>query len=163
MTGLPRPLDEYLSSVRDLDQATFLQRSAPYLLLIQTPGVADLDQVTSAAGGLVSGGRELVVVPVAKRAGANTSTDMITVGRTPSSDVCLTNPGVSKFHAYFVYQSRAIYLVDANSLRGTFYGDHRLSPNSRLPLHSGAAVAFGPLKGTILSAKDFYELRVAPS
>tara|TARA_R110002072_G_scaffold185213_2_gene341992 strand:+ start:919 stop:1410 length:492 start_codon:yes stop_codon:yes gene_type:complete len=162
MTGQPRPINDYLDSVRDLDRAVFLVRSAPFLLLIQTPGGVEADQVATASEVNLRGGLGLVVAPLAKRPGANNFPDMITVGRTPNNDVWLANPGVSKFHAYFVSRAHTISLVDANSSRGTFYGEHRLAPNSRIPLHSGATVAFGPLRGTLLTAEDFYDLRVSP-
>ena len=161
MTGQPLPIDDYLASVRELERAVFIARCAPYLLLIQTPGGVEVDQVATASEVNVHGGLGLVVVPLAKRPGANNFPGMITVGRTPNNDVWLRNPGISKFHAYFVSQARTISLVDAKSSRGTFYGEHRLAPNSRIPLHSGATVAFGPLKGTLLTAEDFYDLRVS--
>lgn len=161
MQGQPSLIDDYLSEVRNLDRPVYLLRAAPFVLLIQSPGGVELDQVATASEISIRGGVGLVVAPLTKRPGANNFPDMITVGRTPNNDVWLTNPGISKFHAYFLCQDGSVTLVDANSSRGTFYGEHRLSPNSRIPLHSGAKVAFGPLAGTLLSAEDFYDLRIA--
>lgn len=160
MTGQPVSLDSYLDSVRNLDRAVFLVRSPAFLLLMQTPGEAEVDQIGTASEAAPQGTYGFVLAPVCKRPGANSFPGMITLGRTPNNDIWLTNPGVSKFHAYFVLQGHTVCIVDANSSQGTFYGEHRLTANSRVPLHSGATLAFGNLRGTLLTAEDFYDLRV---
>lgn len=157
---LPKPLVSVIAAAQTTGRAFFLKHQPEHLLVLQMPEGAERDQVSTAMDVMTSAGAELAVAPISKRPGANGFPGMVTIGRTPNNDVWLPSPGVSKFHAYVTLQSGMPCLVDANSVTGTFYGDQRLLPNMRVPLHSGARVQFGGIVGTFLSAADFYDLRV---
>lgn len=69
----------------------------------------------------------------------------VTVGRVATNDVALPDDSVSRFHAFFQYDTkRGCWLVtDAESKNGTFLEGQRLEANKHVPLADGARLRFG--------------------
>ena len=79
-----------------------------------------------------------------KRAdGKNTMS--IAIGRTPSCDVQLDSPAISKLHAFVQLSAgKSGYIItDNESSNGTWVNDTKLTANSPHPLKSGDAIDFG--------------------
>lgn len=98
------------------------------------------------------------VVKVNKQGSAFSS--IITLGRTPKSDVFINLASVSKFHCYFTHNSRndTWHISDANASNGTFLDGERLKANVKIPLQDGAGIRFGHhVRGRFFRAKAFFE------
>ena len=50
----------------------------------------------------------------------------ITIGRTPSNDVRIPEPGVSSSHARILYTDGSLTLIDLSSTNGTFVNGQRI-------------------------------------
>ncbi len=66
---------------------------------------------------------------------------IVTFGRTPESDVPLSNPLVSRAHARAVHEPEGWVLEDLASKRGTFWNGHRID---RQRLGGAMSIWFGP-------------------
>ena len=85
---------------------------------------------------------------------------MITVGRTPNSDIVVPDDSVSKLHAYFkpLETPGKFGLADANSTNGTFLNNTQLSPNvAPMPVEPGARVRFGRVSLSVLDGGTLWE------
>jgi pSer/pThr/pTyr-binding forkhead associated (FHA) protein len=83
---------------------------------------------------------------------------MITIGRTKNNDVVLSDPRVSKFHAYFRLNAGAWELADAGSVNGTRIGDLVLPPKGQpQPVQFGDRLRFGDLMLTFLDANATWQ------
>lgn len=101
---------------------------------------------------------ELVVVPVAKRAGANFFASMITIGRAPNNDVVIPHPAVSKFHAYLSEESGGYRVCDGGSANGTVVDGVSLGANQSAPLCSGSEIVLGGgVRARFLDPADLFE------
>ena len=81
------------------------------------------------------------LLPIAKRGGANAFGMMVTLGRAPNNDVVIPDQRISKFHAYFRQDADGIWtLADANSSNGTALNGTPLTPQTSMPLESGASI-----------------------
>src|SRR5437868_6234918 len=121
------------------------------VLLWERPDVAagkgqTLDLTRTSAGSGVLFGGEPVVVPLRKGASTTNAFVMgVTVGRTDNNDLVLKDASVSRFHAYFLRDSRknTLKLVDAESKNGTWAGAMKLEPNGSAMLQDKVRVRFG--------------------
>lgn len=77
---------------------------------------------------------------------------MITVGRTANHDVVLRDPSVSKFHAFFKVTPSGLYLVDADSTRGTTIDGKPLVKREATLALVGAVIGFGSVRLRLLTA-----------
>lgn len=76
----------------------------------------------------------------------------VTVGRTPTNDIVLANPAVSKCHAIIRLDADGVHrLVDAGSTNGTWLNGRCLQPHEPQPLVDGCHVRFANVY-----AADFY-------
>ena len=69
----------------------------------------------------------------------------VTVGRTPNNDIEVSEPSVSRFHAYFKKSERgeAWEVVDVESFNGTFVRGERLKPRTPAQVGDQDLVRFG--------------------
>ena len=69
----------------------------------------------------------------------------VTLGRMSSSDVCLDEASLSRFHCYFQQDphTQVWHVVDAESFNGTFMDGVRLAPSRPAPLHDRMDLKFG--------------------
>jgi hypothetical protein len=104
---------------------------------------------------------------IAKRAGANDYTNMVTVGRTTNNDITIEVASVSKFHAYFTQdpESGRWCLHDAGSSNGTWVDGERTGASSgKVHLRDGAAIQLGPDARTrFFQASALFDLIAVPS
>lgn len=56
----------------------------------------------------------------------------VTVGRDPSSDICMADQGLSRMHAAFVWRDRSWNISDLGSRNGTFVDGKRIDAEQRL-------------------------------
>ena len=84
------------------------------------------------------------VIKLVKK-GANNFKGKIYVGRVSNCDVVIDNPAVSKFHAYFAKdpKTNTCYIVDADSMNGTFINDNKAKPNQHTDIYDGDTISFG--------------------
>jgi hypothetical protein len=85
---------------------------------------------------------------------------MITVGRTPNSDIVIPDDSVSKLHAYFksLEAPGRFGLADANSTNGTFLDNVQLSPNvAPTPVQPGARLRFGRVSLTVVDGGTLWD------
>lgn len=82
------------------------------------------------------------VWPIAKRAKGESFQNVVMLGRSPSNDIVLTHPSVSKLHARLLLEGSVTKLRDADSSNGTWLNDAKLSGED-LPLSDGDIVRLG--------------------
>jgi pSer/pThr/pTyr-binding forkhead associated (FHA) protein len=82
----------------------------------------------------------------------------ITVGRTENNDLVLDHSSISRFHAYFLRDSRAKTwkLVDAESKNGTWVGPLRLERGATAPVQDRTRLRFGYVDMTFLEPESFF-------
>src|SRR3954466_9412737 len=83
---------------------------------------------------------EMELYPLAKKPGASFR-DRITIGRTNNNDVVISDPSVSRLHAY-VRQAGGWLLAAAGSKNGSWLGQVALEPRRETALPPGAVVRF---------------------
>lgn len=115
----------------------------------------------SGAGGRSrpSRGDEALVLPLRKGDSRTNAFVMgVTVGRTDNNDLVLNDPSVSRFHAYFLRDSRknTWRLVDADSKNGTWVGAMKLAPNATAELQDSVRIRFGDVEMTFLLPESFF-------
>lgn len=76
-------------------------------------------------------------------------------------DLDLTNfqgveRGVSRQHAYFIYQQGSVYLVDLDSYNGTYLNGLQLQSGKMYRLRHGDEVEFGQLRAVFRLASSGY-------
>jgi len=133
------------------------------VLLWETPNVAagkgqTLDLTQTSPGGGINLGGEPLVLPLRKGTSTNNAFVMgVTVGRTDNNDLVLYDPSVSRFHAYFMRDSRTNTwkLVDAESKNGTWVGAVKLEPNGSAVLQDKVRVRFGDVEMAFLVPGTF--------
>jgi pSer/pThr/pTyr-binding forkhead associated (FHA) protein len=87
------------------------------------------------------------------------STDPISIGRLPSSDILITDESVSKVHAHFFKTAgQPLGLADAGSMNGTWAAEKRLSPGSPpIPVTPGTKLRFGLEVLTMVDSGAFWD------
>jgi pSer/pThr/pTyr-binding forkhead associated (FHA) protein len=94
--------------------------------------------------------------PLAKKPGASFR-DRITIGRTNNNDVVISDPSVSRLHAY-VRQADGWLIADAGSKNGSWLGHAALEPRRETALPPGAVVRFGDVRMTFFRSEDLFDL-----
>ena len=102
---------------------------------------------------------ELLVLPVRKIQEAFPS--MITIGRTNNNDVVVTNPQISKFHAFFRKVNDDWELADAGSRNGTTLKGAKLEAKKPVKVSYGDKLALGGLQFEFLDASGLWTALVA--
>lgn len=67
----------------------------------------------------------------------------MSIGRDPSTDICIAEPSVSRIHARIMMSPEGLLLEDLNSSNGTFVNDE---PVRAVYLQDGDSVAFGTVQ-----------------
>lgn len=141
-----------LAAARRLDVEGFAAAFPHPALLVQRshrgPGQDGFDTCKAAPpAGMVALGviEEPSLCWVRKSPSARTFVSMITVGRSPTNDLVLDAPGVSKVHAFFASDPEGgITLVDAGSSYGTRVGQTNLRPRTqKVTLQGGELLVIG--------------------
>jgi pSer/pThr/pTyr-binding forkhead associated (FHA) protein len=103
---------------------------------------------------------ELVVLPIKKVQLAFPS--MITVGRTANNDLMVSDPQISKFHAFFKQATGGAWeIADAGSRNGTFLHNQPLEPKRPAVIGSGDKLKFAALEFQFLDAAGLWTVLVA--
>lgn len=99
------------------------------------------------------------VYPLLKRPGGPFP-ERIGVGRTRQADVTLRAPSISKYHAYFTFDSQGSVwsVVDARSRNGTWVGKQRVSSGESMRLEDGVFLLLGEESFLFFSAEGFHNL-----
>lgn len=147
-------MSESLETVRalaaTLTEAEFVARVTYPAFVLDRPAPAATPKSTSFRTGvldpatLMSGApAETQLFALKREDGKHTLS--IAIGRTPSCDVQLDSPAVSKLHAFVQMSAgKAGYIItDNDSSNGTWVNDTKLSANNPQPLKSGDAIDFG--------------------
>jgi hypothetical protein len=100
---------------------------------------------------------ESLVVPLAT-SDSLMLTYMLTIGRSASMDIQLTDPEVSRMHAYLRAREGQWYIEDAGSMNGTYVNVEPLEPITPRLLVSGDEVILPPASLTFLSLPDLTAL-----
>ena len=111
----------------------------------------DRDTGTFDAIDLATLGSEPRVLELAKAPG-NPFTDRISLGRSPSCDLVLSDASVSKLHAHFRDQDGALRVSDVGSQNGTWLNDVRLEPHIQTPLQLGDVLQFGGTRAVLMDS-----------
>ncbi|GAB4479496.1 MAG: hypothetical protein Kow00124_25180 [Anaerolineae bacterium] len=74
-----------------------------------------------------------------------------TVGRQPTNDIVLSTTSVSRYHARFDVAEGRVFVVDLESVHGTFVNDVQIAPETPMPLNDGDAVTMGEVRLTFYS------------
>jgi len=145
----------FMRLAESCDAERFAKDHPDPVLIVTQQGVADRGEyvtyagVTEQAALAIHKGRRLppgAEVHLIRKDLETSSPGMITVGRSSKSDIMLTDPKVSKFHAYLVRDTkdrRHCRLADAESSNGTFLNGDRLPPRKLRRLKNGDHVRLG--------------------
>lgn len=163
----PLSLTELLRDARGLSDADFLHRHAtPYLLV--EPLIEDNDDdwsfdtvhIELPASRAGQGDPKtknpepgLSTVVFAVRKEGLSEANLVTIGRTKTSDIWLDNKAVSKLHAYFSRDpiSKGYTIADAGSTNGTVIAGRRLAQREPVSLEGGEEIEIaGRFKATYL-------------
>ncbi|MHC5037303.1 MAG: FHA domain-containing protein [Planctomycetota bacterium] len=102
---------------------------------------------------------ECLVVPLVK-SDRNSFQNMVTLGRASNNDIVVSDPSVSKFHAYFRTDpsEKTISIVEAGSSFGTVLNGRALTRGEVVPLKSGDVLILSQsVRVTFLSSLDFFD------
>ena len=99
---------------------------------------------------------EMELYPIAKKPGASFP-DRITIGRTTNNDVVISDPSVSRLHAY-VRQANGWVVADAGSKNGSWLDDVALEPRRETAMPPGAMIRFGDVLLAFYRSEDLFEL-----
>jgi hypothetical protein len=162
--GLGVDLKALLAQAVVLDERTFVERNPDPGIVVKKKGKpshddqfdSELDWRTRTRKGMYNkpGGPDapgskkdplskITFAPLVK-SNRNPFAGMITVGRTPNNDVCLTFSSVSKLHAYFQQEKGNWFIRDSMSSFGTFVNGERVLPDTAVPVQDGTIIGFGP-------------------
>jgi len=98
------------------------------------------------------------LVPICKRSGDTVFMDRITVGRARNNDIVLRHKTVSKFHAWWEYDSKGVlWLRDAESKNFSMANGVMLQAEP-VRIEMGATVRFGSVDATVCSAETVWDL-----
>jgi hypothetical protein len=98
---------------------------------------------------------EMELYPLAKKPGASFP-DRITIGRTLHNDVVISEPSVSRLHAYARLTDGWV-IADAGSKNGSWLGDRELEPRREVALVSGTVLRLGDIQLTFYLSSDLFD------
>jgi hypothetical protein len=160
-----RDITDYVVALRQAGRDAFLtEHNHPVLLLRDddSPLAPSADNATQTHIKLdqlkarLQHEERWLVLPVVNRPGALLSTQ-ISVGRSPSSDLCLQFSDVSSFHAYFTLRGGQVQLTDAQSKNGTTVNGLRLQSRLPVAVPDGALIAFSLHQAIFYTAQSFVD------
>lgn len=170
------PVQTFLAKTGDIPREAFVARFPLPFLLVERHAAGDdrgyrtiaMDDTENILGTALAGSTEgeppvesgAEFVHQLEKTDRNQFHRMISLGRSLNNDIIVSNPAVSKLHAYFK-NDRALggwAVTDAGSTNGTAVGDTPLTPLKPLLLRSGQAVIFGnAVRGTFFLPSDFFD------
>ncbi|MCW8877262.1 MAG: diguanylate cyclase [Kangiellaceae bacterium] len=71
------------------------------------------------------------------------SDNKLLIGRSPTADIIITHPSVSRIHAELKWQDNVLYIKDLNSTFGTLVNDESLSAEHGKPLFESGEIRLG--------------------
>lgn len=153
----------FIRRSKELSREAFLARVVtPHLFLGHDPqdDEADpgfrTDRVTQEAVEAPPNSRA-ILLPVAKRAGANAFPMMITLGRAPNNDVVIRDKRISTFHCYFRQNGDRWLICDVSS-NGTTLNGATATREEELPISSGTVIKLAKsLEMEFLEPEQLYE------
>ncbi len=176
MGEFPTNIDHLLRAAQDLEENAFCSRyPTPYLLVEILAGEQRVEKSawsletvhlapSSGAGGAgaTGTGRRPAGVPgmaFAVRKEGVDKANLVTIGRTRTSDICLDSKVISKLHAYFSRDpiSEGYTVTDAGSANGTVLGGRRLAQGEAMTLRGGEEILFaGHYRALFLLPEQLY-------
>src|SRR5579872_6298422 len=139
---------EFVAQHRLLTRPRFLEvNTLPVLLLTSEEG-AQASDTRSTVGEMPARPIHRVLSPIfvweiKKREGANT-TPAVTIGRAPTNDVVISDPGVSRMHAALLLKGDRWTIADASST-GTWVEGEKLQPRATRFLGDDTHMKLGPV------------------
>ena len=167
------PFDAYLADALSMADADFCAAHPWPMLVIPEPGPevmsriravetivdtpADMVQVDATRSARMQGA-SLDALCLEVRPKASSSTDRMTIGRAPSSDVVLLDESISRTHAELAWDATAgsARVTDVGGRNGTLVNGIRLTEGVPTNLESGAVIVFGAVKCRYYSPSDFF-------
>ncbi len=119
-----------------------------------------LEQLAREGKELRSGAEHCLVFKVTKRS-ASVFSQIISIGRTAQSDICIPDSRISKLHAYFKRDDAQFLLHDVGSRNGTRVNGEDLVVKEAKPVAYGDTVELGRIAFSFLSAAQLHEYVVA--
>jgi len=95
--------------------------------------------------------------PLAKKPGASFP-DRITIGRVTHNDVVISEPSVSRMHAY-IRESNGWVIADVGSKNGSWLDDQVLEPRRETLLYGGAVLQLGDVRLLFYLSSDLFDLQ----
>jgi hypothetical protein len=84
--------------------------------------------------------------------------DLVTVGRAGSCDIVFRTPGMSKLHAEFRTQGKALTVTDLGSRNGTRVNDKLLAPGRAEEVSVHDRIQFSTIQSTLVDAHELHPL-----
>ncbi|HZU96293.1 MAG TPA: FHA domain-containing protein [Planctomycetota bacterium] len=153
---------EFVARHRLLTRTRFLEVNALPVLLLTSAVDAEASDTRSTVGEARADAVQPVALPISiwaveKRPGANT-TPAVTIGRAPTNDVVIPDPGVSRMHAALLRKGDRWTIADASST-GTWVDGEKLQPRAPRYLGENAHLRLGPaVHLTFMGPEKLFEL-----
>jgi hypothetical protein len=154
---------EFVAKNATLSRTRFLDAHTKPVLLITSEAFAAAANIKATSGdvartGPPSGDLPFYLYVIEKRAGANT-TPAITVGRAPTNDIIITDPGVSRIHTAFFPQKEGRFSIADASTLGTWVDGSKLQAKKHCWLGVSNQIQFGPaVYATFMAPEKLFEL-----
>jgi pSer/pThr/pTyr-binding forkhead associated (FHA) protein len=153
---------EFVARHRLLTRTRFLEVTRLPVLLLTSEVDAEASDTRSTVGegrgdAVGSAAAPVSIWEVKKRVGANT-TPAVTIGRAPTNDIVITDPGVSRMHAALLGKGERWTIADASST-GTWVEGEKLQSKAPRYLGENAHLRLGPaVHLTFMGPERLFEL-----
>ncbi|MBW1941459.1 MAG: GAF domain-containing protein [Deltaproteobacteria bacterium] len=77
--------------------------------------------------------------------------DSMTIGRSPDSDICITEIGISRHHATLLKKGDKWYVTDTSSFQGVFVDGEQIERGQEVEIHKRSSLVLG---NTIIAFED---------
>lgn len=68
------------------------------------------------------------------------------IGRQPGNDIVLATSAVSRYHAQIIVSQGQVFVVDLETVNGTFVNDQLVAPDTPIPLNTGDEIVVGDVR-----------------
>lgn len=162
--GSALPMEAYLDDARSLDPEAFAARHGAAFLLLTATGLSQPADTSSTRLQLLededgasahTADLAILVYPV------RSAVHIATLGRSPTNDVVIPDPSISRLHAFVKRTETGGFLVlDAGSTNGTMVNGASVLARGHgpaTPLKAGDSVRLGQVQFTFVDARGLRE------